>query len=246
MILDIISKNLILKIAIHDLNLSVRFYKQYLKVNDLNTKKLLRKCLYKEECDKVEVLKSGEEKKCFLLKKGNSIVHEVTFDLLYVDKSIKTKAEYILNIGVNKSYGFYCGLYEFGTFLIEKDVISIEKSVSTSKVSFGVDDFKKKLFFINKPDLGIECWDWKGSEHSIKWTYRENGITKGLTLTPKNRIIIGNKNGELTILKSNDGKFICKYQFNNESIRHLLWTDACICLNNYREIYKFNLKGDLV
>jgi hypothetical protein len=246
---DISSNNLIFENSIPDFNIHVKFYPEHVEVFDLHTNELLRKQMLGAQVfgKLLEGVEPYLDKKNAykLISEGKELFY-LKFDLLGEFFHLKTGAEYILNIGIFESEGFYAGLYEFGTFTFNHETIELKKKISTNKISYGVFDFTNKLFFVHRSSIGIECWNCTNNDLALRWKNTHTDIFKGLTLDNAQYLITGNVNGEIHVFDRFTGQKITQYRFFEGKIRHLLWTDQCVALFTKEKLIKFNLDGDII
>lgn len=222
------------------MELYVIFYADCVKVFDLRTKDYLTQIDLIDDFDKVE--ENIHTSYSFFLLKDTEQVYEVKFSLLSQVQKVQTKAGYILNIGTyfKESRGFYVGLYEFGTFLVKNDDLIIENSIPSDSVSYGILNEQNNQFIVCRSTKGIECWNWTNLNPELLWSKADLLVSKGLVNAPNGTYLVGTKEG--TIYQLNEkGEEIHKLTFEQEPIRHMIWTDACICVTNRNSIYKFSL-----
>lgn len=228
---------------IKDLELYLLFYPQSVKIHDLSTKNLLKEIPIDEDYDEVEPI--DQSNFSFLLKKNDKEIYIISFKLLRKVTSIKTKAEYILQLGSSENTYYYVGLYEFGTFKLTNHKMFIEKTVETESTSYGIFNQRKKTFYICKGLKTIESWDWSEIPRLL-WKLDEISAIKGLTLNDEGILIAGTQEGLIKLINE-DGNIIKTFSFEKEPIRHLFWyNNSCICLTNENFVYDFTLDGKLL
>ena len=66
-------------------------------------------------------------------------------------------------------------------------------------------------------------------------------VSKGLVTAPDGTYLVGTKEGRITQLNEK-GEEIYSFNIEQEPIRHMIWTDACVCVTNIHYIYKFSLE----
>ena len=232
---------------IPDLDLDVIFYPDEIKIYDIHSRELLKtkEILPEFTYDYVEIDK--ERPYSFILTKHftSQKVLKVTFTPLEIKQKVATDASYILNLGTTKNLGYYVGLYEFGTFSISDNYLSIQKAVSHDSISFGLFNEENRKFIICRGKKGIECWDWTNDKPRIDWSNLEIEVSKGLIFQSSNKVLFGSKEGRIHIFNIN-GVEENDFQIEPEAIRHMIWTDACVCLTEKRFIYKISLDGTLI
>ena len=136
----------------------------------------------------------------FILKKGENEVLKVSLRPVDMKNKIKTNASYILNLGIDSyedfsNIGFFTGLYEFGTFEIEKNTINITKSVELDSISYGLISEIGRKFYICRGKKGMVCWNWRLETPKLEWKKETVDISKGLVLNKDEKVIIGTRDG---------------------------------------------------
>ena len=205
--------------TILDLQLYVIFYPQEIKVFDLHTKELL---LQKEITDDYDAIEADPEKKySYYLKKDENIVYNILFSPLKEYQKLTTEAGYILHVGSTNSRGFYAGLYEFGSFTFEKEVIKQEKWIAHNNISYGLLHEENNLFYICRGSKGIECWNWSQEKPSLNWANKNLTVSKGLAFLPNDSLIIGTNDGTIFNFDQT-GNILTQLKFEQEPIRHII------------------------
>lgn len=124
--------------------------------------------------------------------------------------------------------------------------MKIVSSYLTDNVTFGVFDFETKFFFIHRTDIGLECWDLMTPLPMNRWTNSETNILKAMILLKDKKLVTGNKKGEIKFIDQLTGKSLSKHKFFDSPIRHILFTDNLVVLNDKKMIFKISLVGKLI
>ena len=235
---------------IQELDLYLIFYPNELKIFDLYSKDLLLTQEIPTEYDYDFIYHTEIQNLIFILKKGENEVLKVSLRPVDMKNKIKTNASYILNLGIDSyedfsNIGFFTGLYEFGTFEIEKNTINITKSVELDSISYGLISEIGRKFYICRGKKGMECWNWRLETPKLEWKKETVDISKGLVLNKDEKVIIGTRDGKIALLDEH-GNEEKQFRILPDPIRHMLWTDACICLTEKKYVYKFTEDGNLI
>ena len=235
---------------IQELDLYIIFYPTEIKIFDLYSKDLLLTQEIPTEYDYDFIYHTDVDPLIFILKEGKNDVLKISFTPVGMKNKIKTNASYILNLGIDSyedfsNIGYFIGLYEFGTFKIEKNTINIIKSVEYDSISYGLLSEIGRKFYICRGKKGIECWNWRLETPELEWKNEALDVSKGLVLNKDEKVIIGTRDGKIAVLDE-QGKEVRQFKIQQEPIRHMLWTDACICLTEKKYVYKCTEDGNLI
>ena len=158
-------------------------------------------------------------------------------------QKLSTNAGYILHIGKVEEVYYYAGLYEIGCFKIEQNKIQLITSMTQDHVSYGLVDGNNQIFYVCKGTNGLEAWGWKDKSPYLIWSKPELSVSKGLILAPNKTLLIGTYEGKILHIDLS-GNVLSEFMFEEESVRHMILTDACVSLTNENFLYKFTIDGE--
>lgn len=222
--------------------IDIQFLTRSIRVRDLLNKEVLVEKRLPSFCSAIEpIIGRGTRYNLIIDNKK----YELTVDLLDIVHEVKTKALYILNVQLYDSKGYFVGLDEFGTFTIDDDRITLEKTVHAEKLTYGIYLPEEQLFFVTKMDQ-LECWNWNGTP-TMKWNIPVPSMTQGLAITTKiqgRTIFTGHKDGNIQKIDFENGKNIHSIALGHDPIRNIIWNTEGIVFHEKGSILRIGLNGE--
>src|SRR3990172_2787310 len=152
--------------------------------------------------------------------------YECKVELLEKGTEATSQAVYIHSLGCNPSgIGYFAGTNEFGTFKVDKGQVEIDTTIKAERISYGVFDFERSLFFICKTDQ-VECWNWPAGKPTLKWVMLVPTLSQGLAMSDRiggNYFYTGHKDGSIQKREIDSGKLIHTYPLDGDPIRTMTW-----------------------